>query len=78
MILPDHDNGRAKVCEMDINEEDAKKRVDGYRVGEDLDALSIEELHERIAAYEAEITRLRLTIDEKHQVKNDADAFFRS
>ena len=63
---------------MDINEEDAKKAVGEYRIGEDLDALSIEELHERITAYGVEIDRLRQMIDEKHHVKNDADAVFRN
>ena len=62
---------------MDINEEDAKKAVGEYRIGEDLDVLSIEELHERITAYGVEIDRLRQMIDEKHRVKNDADAAFR-
>ncbi len=77
MTLPDTGTGQTKVGKMDINEEDAKKRVEEYSINEDLDALSIEELHKRIAAYEVEINRLRLAIDEKHQVKNVADAVFR-
>jgi uncharacterized small protein (DUF1192 family) len=63
---------------MDLDDEDVKKAVADYSVGEDLSALSIEELHERITAYESEITRLRQMIDEKQQVKSDADAFFRN
>ena len=55
-----------------------KRRIAEYAVGEDLDALSIEELQERITAYESEIARLRQMIDEKHRVKTDADAFFRN
>ncbi len=63
---------------MDLDDEDVKKAVAAYSVGEDLDALSIEELQDRITAYESEIARLRQMIDEKHRVKNDADAFFRN
>lgn len=63
---------------MMMDDEDAKKATEDYVVGEDLDALSIEELHERITAYEAEIARLRQMIDDKQRVKSDADAFFRN
>ncbi len=61
-----------------MDDEDAKKAIADYIVGEDLDALSIEELHERITAYEGEIARLRQMIDEKQRVKTDAAAFFRN
>ena len=66
------------VNKMDLDDEDAKKAVAEYAVGEDLDTLSIEELHERITAYEAEIARLRQMIDEKQRVKSAADDFFRN
>lgn len=63
---------------MDTDDEDRKKTAAAFVVGEDLDALSIEELHERITAYEGEIARLRQMIDEKHGVKSTADTFFRT
>lgn len=63
---------------MDLDDEDRKKAVAEFVVGEDLDSLSIEELGERISAYEAEIARLRQMIDEKHNVKSAADAFFQN
>ena len=43
---------------------------------EDLDIYSIEDLAERIAALEAEITRARAAIDAKRSKKNAADALF--
>lgn len=43
---------------------------------EDLDIYSIEDLDERIAALEAEITRARAAIDAKRSKKNAADALF--
>ena len=63
---------------MNFDDEDVRKAVAEYQVGEDLSTLSIEELEARITAYESEIARLRQMIGEKHQVKNDADAFFRN
>lgn len=43
---------------------------------EDLDIYSIEDLDERIAALESEITRARAAIDAKRSKKNAADALF--
>ena len=43
---------------------------------EDLDIYSIEDLDERIAALQAEITRARAAIDAKRSKKNAADALF--
>lgn len=63
---------------MDEDEEAARKARAEYVLGEDLSALSIEELEERITAYESEITRLRQVIDKKQRVRSAADDFFRS
>lgn len=43
---------------------------------EDLDVYAVEDLQERIAALEAEITRSRAAIDTKRSKKNAADALF--
>lgn len=47
-------------------------------VGEPLDAISVDELQQRIAAFEAEILRLKAEITKKHASKAAADAFFKS
>lgn len=47
-------------------------------VGEPLDTVSLQELQERIVAFEAEITRIRAEIARKQASKAAADAFFRS
>lgn len=43
---------------------------------EDLDVYAVEDLQERIAALEAEITRSRAAIQTKRSKKNAADALF--
>ena len=47
-------------------------------IGENLDAISVDELHERIAAYDAEIARIRSEISRKQASKAAADLFFKS
>lgn len=47
-------------------------------VGEPLDAISVDELQQRIAAFEAEILRLKNEITKKQASKAAADAFFKS
>lgn len=43
----------------------------------DLSLLSIEDLYNRIAEYEAEIARMRETIKGKEAQRNSADALFK-
>lgn len=59
-----------------MDDEEVRKRVSEYRINEDTDQLSIEELHARITAYEAEIARIRQIIDEKERVRTDAEQIF--
>ncbi len=47
-------------------------------VGEPLDVISIQELQERIAAFEEEIVRIRNEISKKQSSKAAADAFFKT
>ena len=47
-------------------------------VGEPLDTISVQELQERIAAFEEEIVRIRSEISKKQSSKAAADAFFKS
>jgi uncharacterized small protein (DUF1192 family) len=55
-----------------------KKKAPGpHVVGEALDALSVDELNERIAILRAEIARLEAARDGKSASRAAADAFFR-
>ncbi len=47
-----------------------------FAVGEDLDAISVDELKARINVLEAEITRLKQAIDAKQDQRQAADALF--
>jgi uncharacterized small protein (DUF1192 family) len=47
-------------------------------IGENLDAISVTELEQRIQSLESEIIRLRAEITKKQASRNAADAFFRN
>lgn len=61
---------------MDDNEE--VKRPARHEVGMVLDALSVDELEERIALLEGEIARLRAAISNKSASRDDAERFFKA
>lgn len=54
-----------------------KKKI-MHEIGEPLDAISVDELRERIAWLEAEIERLRVAAQQKEASKRAADAFFKN
>ncbi len=54
-----------------------KKKLE-HEIGEPLDTISADELHERIVLLEAEIERLRSAAHAKDASKRAADAFFKS
>jgi uncharacterized small protein (DUF1192 family) len=58
-------------------DDDEVKKPKGHEVGMILDAMSVEELTDRIAMLEDEIARLRAAIDSKRKSKSAADAFFK-
>ncbi len=58
-------------------DDDEVKKPKGHEVGMILDAMSVEELTDRIALLEGEIARLRTAIDAKRKSKSAADAFFK-
>ena len=58
-------------------DEDAIGKPKGHEVGMVLDAMSVEELQERIAMLEAEIARLQAAIAARNKTRNDADALFK-
>ena len=53
------------------------KKPKGHEIGMVLDAMSVDELTDRIALLESEIARLRAAIDSKQKSKSAADAFFK-
>lgn len=58
-------------------DDDEVKKPKGHEIGMILDAMSVEELSDRIGLLEAEIARLRAAIDSKRQSKSAADAVFK-
>jgi uncharacterized small protein (DUF1192 family) len=61
-----------------MEDEERPKPKSAHMLGENLDMVSIEELHQRVALLEAEITRLKAEIERKTASKSAADAFFKS
>lgn len=59
---------------MDIEE---PKKIKSHEIGMLLDALSVEELEERIVLLEAEISRLRIAIAAKSDSRKAAEAAFK-
>jgi uncharacterized small protein (DUF1192 family) len=53
------------------------KKPRGHEIGMILDAMSVEELNDRIAMLEGEIARLKVAIENKQKSKSAADAFFK-
>jgi uncharacterized small protein (DUF1192 family) len=72
---------RAKITASEKEEsamfDDEVKKPKGHEVGMILDAMSVDELGDRIVLLEAEIARLRAAISSKQKSKSAADAFFK-
>lgn len=62
---------------MPIPDEERPERKKGHDIGEDLAALSLDELEARIGLLRAEIDRIEDTIKSKRASAAAADAFFR-
>ena len=62
---------------IDLDELAPKKRKAETVLGEDLSAMSVNELEARIAALEAEIARTKEALRARTATKNAADAFFK-
>ncbi|MEO7221799.1 MAG: DUF1192 domain-containing protein [Devosia sp.] len=58
-------------------EDEEVKKPKGHQVGMLLDAMSVEELGDRIAMLEGEIARLKAAIVSKQKSKSAADSFFK-
>ena len=61
---------------MDLD--DAPKKPTNMVIGENLDAISVAELEQRIQALESEIIRLRDEIAKKQASRDAADSFFKN
>ena len=57
--------------------EEEIKKPKTHEVGMPIEAMSVEELYERIALLEAEIGRLRAAIDIRGATRKAADAIFK-
>jgi uncharacterized small protein (DUF1192 family) len=60
-----------------FEDEDRVKKPKVHDIGMPLDAMSVEELTDRIGLLETEIARLKAAIDSKRKSKSAADAFFK-
>ena len=58
--------------------DDLPKKKPDLVVGENLDAISVAELEQRIQVLESEIVRIRAEITRKQASRSAADAVFRS
>lgn len=58
-------------------DEEAVKKPKAHEVGMPIDALSVEELAERIALLEGEIARLKAAIDARGATRKAADSIFK-
>jgi uncharacterized small protein (DUF1192 family) len=62
---------------MAVFDEEPAKRPAQHEVGQDLSALSVHELDERLALLEAEIARLKAARERKTQSRSAADSVFK-
>ena len=61
-----------------MQDEEAPKKSANMVIGENLDAISVAELEQRIKVLDSEISRLRAEIAKKQASRSAADAFFRN
>lgn len=59
-----------------MNDEEIKK-PQGHEVGMNIDAMSVEELADRIVLLEGEIARLRVAIDARGATRKAAESVFK-
>jgi uncharacterized small protein (DUF1192 family) len=75
---PQWQNGATTQGTRAMDLDDAPKKPANMVIGENLDAISVAELEQRIQALESEIVRLKAEIAKKQASRNAADAFFRN
>jgi uncharacterized small protein (DUF1192 family) len=62
---------------MALFDEEPKKKKPPHEIGQDLSALSVGDLNERIWQLQAEIARLEAELSAKNVTRSAADALFR-
>jgi uncharacterized small protein (DUF1192 family) len=60
-----------------LDEDDRPKRKPVHEIGQDLSLLSVEELGDRIALLNDEVTRLQAALEKKRASRSAADEFFK-
>jgi uncharacterized small protein (DUF1192 family) len=60
-----------------IDEDDRPKKKPVHEIGQDLSLLSVEELSDRIALLNDEVTRLQAALEKKRASRSAADQFFK-
>ncbi len=60
-----------------MDDDEIRKKPKAHEVGMVLDAMSVEELRERIALLEGEIIRLREAIAAKEKTRSAAESLFK-
>ena len=63
---------------MAIEDDDKPRKKFTHEIGQDLSLLSVEELTERIALMNSEISRLQEALTKKRASKDAADSFFKT
>jgi uncharacterized small protein (DUF1192 family) len=63
---------------MAIDDDDKPKKKVSHEIGQDLSLLSVEELTDRIALLNGEVTRLQSSMTLKRATRDAADRFFKS
>ncbi|MEX3010375.1 DUF1192 domain-containing protein [Hoeflea sp. TYP-13] len=62
---------------MSIFEDEPEKNPVAHEIGCDLSLISVDELENRIALLQQEISRLEAEISSKHKSKSEAESLFR-
>jgi len=60
-----------------MDDEAPRKKPTAHEVGMMLDAMSVDELQQRIDLLDAEVTRLKVAIEARHKSRSAADSFFK-
>lgn len=60
-----------------FDDDDAVRRLKTHEVGMSIDAMSVDELQERIGLLEAEIRRLQEAIEARLRTRSAADSMFK-
>lgn len=60
-----------------MDDDDKRAKAADHEVGMNIDALSVDELNERIGLLEAEIVRLKVAIQARGTTRSEAESLFK-